>query len=211
MKNSRNVQVLLSQERSCLKDESPDPVHVLRSTSPERLHRQLSGDLDNILLMALRKEPSRRYASVDQFSEDIRRHFEARPVSARKDTIRYRTGKFISRHKAGAAAVVLVLISLIAGIIATTWQARIARQERDRARLEARKAEQINTFVQSMLSSADPEASGKDVTVAEILQEASRRVDSELKGQPEIAAEVKTTLAQTYMGLGLYEAAEPVV
>jgi serine/threonine-protein kinase len=194
-----------------LNGELHDPVYVLRSTSPDRLQRQLSGDLDNILLMALRKEPLRRYASVDQFSEDIRRHLEALPVSARKDTIRYRTGKFISRHRAAAVAVALVLISLIAGIITTTWQARIARQERDRARLEARKAEQINTFVQSMLSSADPEASGKDVTVAEILQEASRRVDTELKDQPEIAAEVKTTLAQTYMGLGLYEAAEPLL
>ncbi len=194
-----------------LKEALPEPVHVLRATTPERLQRQLSGDLDNILMMALRKEPARRYVSVDQFSEDIRRHIESLPVSARKDTIRYRSGKFISRHKAGAAAVLLVLISLIAGIITTTWQARIARQERDRARLEARKAEQINTFVQSMLSSADPEASGKDVTVAEILEEASNRVDSELKGQPEIAAEVKTTLAKTYMGLGLYEAAEPLL
>ncbi len=186
------------------------PIHELRKTTPEKLHRQLSGDLDNILMMALRKEQARRYPSIDHFSEDIRRHLEGLPVSARKDTIRYRSAKFISRNKAGVTAAILIIISLIAGIIATTWQARIARDQRDRAMLEAKKAAQINAFVQNMLSSADPEVSGKDVTIAQILQQASSRVDSELKGQPEIASEVKTTLARTYMGLGLYDKAEPL-
>jgi eukaryotic-like serine/threonine-protein kinase len=101
----------------------------------------LKGDLDNIVLMAMRKEPARRYSSVGQFSEDIRRHLEGLPVIARKDTLRYRSGKFIRRHKVGMVAVALIVLSLIGGIIATvsqakraTKQARVAARERDHAR-----------------------------------------------------------------------------
>ncbi len=96
--------------------------------STEKLSKRLSGDLDNILLMALRKEPQRRYASVEQFAEDIRRHLENLPVLARKDTARYRTAKFITRHKAGVAAAVVVAIAITAGMAATLHEARIAQR-----------------------------------------------------------------------------------
>jgi len=89
---------------------------------------QLRGDLDNIALMALRKEPQRRYSSVEQFSEDIRRHLEGLPVIARKDTVVYRTTKFIQRHKAGVGAMALMLLILLAGVLATQRQARIAER-----------------------------------------------------------------------------------
>ncbi len=85
------------------------------------------------MLLALRKEPARRYQSVEQFSEDIRRHLEERPVHARKDTAGYRTAKFVRRNKLALAAAALVLVSLIGGIIATSWQARIATREKARA------------------------------------------------------------------------------
>jgi tetratricopeptide (TPR) repeat protein/tRNA A-37 threonylcarbamoyl transferase component Bud32 len=93
----------------------------------------LRGDLDNIVLMALRKEPERRYQSVEQFSEDIRRHLEERPVLARKDTVSYRAAKFARRNKAGLAAAALVLFILVGGIVATSRQARIAMREKARA------------------------------------------------------------------------------
>src|SRR5271154_2182170 len=98
-----------------------------------KLSRQLKGDLDNILLMALRKEPQRRYASVDLFSEDIRRHMEGLPVAAHGDTFGYRTSKFVQRHKAGVAAAALVVLSLIAGLTTTMWQARRAQAAQARA------------------------------------------------------------------------------
>lgn len=93
----------------------------------------LRGDLDNITLMALRKEPARRYASVEQFSEDLRRYREGLPVLARADKFGYRAGKFVTRHKVGVAAATLVALSLVAGLAATLWQARIARQQTARA------------------------------------------------------------------------------
>jgi hypothetical protein len=99
----------------------------------DRLRRQLAGDLDNIVLKALSKEPQRRYASVDQFSEDVRRHLAGLPVLARKDTWGYRTTKFVRRNRAIVGAGVVTFAVLVAGVIATTWQARVARAERARA------------------------------------------------------------------------------
>jgi tetratricopeptide (TPR) repeat protein/tRNA A-37 threonylcarbamoyl transferase component Bud32 len=111
----------------------PSTAIVRGQRSEVRSRKLLRGDLDNIVLKALRKEPERRYASVGQFSEDIRRHLEGRPVLAHKGTVRYRASKFIARYKAGVAAVALVVLALVAGIITTAWQARIATIERARA------------------------------------------------------------------------------
>jgi len=93
----------------------------------------LRGDLDNIVLMAMRKEPARRYSSVAQFSEDIRRHLANLPVVARPDTWRYRSSKFIRRHKVGVLTAALIALALLAGMATTTWQARVAQRERLRA------------------------------------------------------------------------------
>lgn len=103
-------------------------------------HRSsLRGDLDNIVLMALRKEPERRYQSVEQFAEDIRCYLQGRPISARSDSLVYRTSKFVRRNKLAVAAAALVLFSLLGGIVTTTRAARIA--ETERARAEANLAE----------------------------------------------------------------------
>ena len=107
--------------------------HRMRVADTDRLRKRLAGDLDTIVLKALNKEPSRRYASVDQFSEDIRRHLAGRPVIARSDTLGYRTAKFVRRNRTAVAGAVLVALALIAGTIATAWQAREARRERARA------------------------------------------------------------------------------
>src|SRR6185295_18578827 len=85
------------------------------STTQKRLH----ADLDNIVMMAMRKEPQRRYATAEQFAEDIQRHLHGLPVRARADTFRYRTGKFIRRHKFGVAAALLVTLTLLIGVVAT--------------------------------------------------------------------------------------------
>lgn len=112
---------------------TPELVGGLRGESPEKLQRLLTGDLDNIVMKAIRKEPSGRYNSVEQFSEDVRRHLEGLPITARKGTVAYRCQKFVSRHKPTVAAAALVLLSLIAGVALTAREARIARKEQARA------------------------------------------------------------------------------
>ena len=116
---------------------SPLNINVISHTGPEtsavKLRRRLSGDLDDIVLMSLRKEPLRRYPSVEQFAEDIRRHLEGLPVTARPDSWKYRTGKFATRHKLGVAATVLVLVAVLGGVAATVREARIAAVNERRA------------------------------------------------------------------------------
>jgi non-specific serine/threonine protein kinase/serine/threonine-protein kinase len=112
---------------------TPDSISRMRNTQPARLRRQLKGDLDNVVLMALRKEPQRRYASVEQFSEDIGHYLEGRPVIARPATAAYRAAKFVGRHKAGVIAGALAVLALIGGALATAWQAQVARAQKARA------------------------------------------------------------------------------
>ena len=108
----------------------------------------LKGDLDNIVLMALRKEPERRYQSVEQFADDIRRHLGARPVLARRDTIGYRTRKFIERNRVATAAALLILVSLVGGLVATIWQAHRAKLEKARAE---RRFDDVRQLARSVL------------------------------------------------------------
>jgi hypothetical protein len=97
------------------------------------LIKSLRGDLDNIVLMALRKETQRRYSSVAEFSDDIQRYLEGWPVGARQDTAWYRTSKFVGRHRISVIAAVVVLLSLLGGVVGTAWQAHAARLARARA------------------------------------------------------------------------------
>ncbi|MEY2509449.1 MAG: eukaryotic-like serine/threonine-protein kinase [Verrucomicrobiota bacterium] len=115
--------------------------------------RLLRGDLDNIVLMAMRRDAARRYRSVEQFSEDIRRHLTGRPVIARADTLSYRAGKFWRRNKLGIAAAVLLLLTLIGGIVATARQARRARVQEKRARAEQARAERRFNDVRKLANS----------------------------------------------------------
>src|SRR5881398_1411326 len=122
--------------REITNTEPPRPSTVVSNNNQQSEitnQKFLRGDLDNIVLMALRKEPERRYQSVEQFSEDIGRHLAARPVLARKDTIGYRAGKFVRRNKVATAAASSVFFSLLSGIVATTWEAQRAKAEKARA------------------------------------------------------------------------------
>ncbi len=132
---------------------TPEQVSRTREGSPAKLQRRLEGDLDNITLMALRKEPHRRYASVEQLTEDVRRHLKALPVTATTGSWRYRAGKFVKRHKAGMVAALAVLITLLAGMGATVREARIARQQAEIARTERARAERRFNDVRRLANS----------------------------------------------------------
>jgi len=173
-----------------------------RAVNPERLRRRLKGDLDNIVLMALRKEALRRYSSVEQLSEDIRRFLVGLPVHARRGTSAYRTAKFIGRHKAALGAAAAVLVSLMAFTAFTV-------RERGRAERAAAKLSAINDFLQEMLGAANPfDGTRHDVKVREVLSNAAGRAEESFESEPEIRAAVQHTIGVAYSRLGLYDEAE---
>jgi serine/threonine-protein kinase len=179
-----------------------------RHSAPAQLARRLRGDLDTIVLAALRKEPERRYASVAELATDIRRHLDRMPVSARPDTFDYRVGKFVQRHALASALVACSLLLLLLGSAGLAWQANLASHQRDRAVLARQQSEAINDFLQNMLASVDPARSGRTVTVREVLDDAARRLDGELLDQPLVRASLRRTIGTTYLALGLYDEAE---
>jgi len=112
---------------------TPETVSKARDSQPDRLRRQLEGDLDNIVLKAMRKEPQRRYSSVEQFSEDLRRYLDGLPVIARKDTFSYRSSKFVRRNRLGVTAAAVILLLLALGVAGIARQRVIANRQRARA------------------------------------------------------------------------------
>jgi serine/threonine-protein kinase len=173
--------------------------------APESTRRRIAGDLDNIVLKALSKEPERRYSTVERMIEDVRRHLDGMPVLARPATLRYRSGKFIRRHTAPLAAAASVVL-LLAGL--TGFYTRQLANERDNARQEARKTEEVKGFVLSLFETNDPTLSrGEDISARDLLDAGAERVDTELADQPEIQSEMYTVVAGLYEELGIYDQA----
>ena len=127
---------------------TPEAISQTRDGNVDKLRRRLAGDLDNILLKALRNEPERRYASVQELSADIQRHLTGLPVLAREDTFAYRAGKFIQRNKASVAAAAVVAITLFTASVVTSWQASVAKRERAKAE---RRFKDIRSLTNSFL------------------------------------------------------------
>jgi eukaryotic-like serine/threonine-protein kinase len=174
--------------------------------------RRLRGDLDSIVQEALRKEPERRYASVERLADDVERHLAGLPVAARGDTVGYRAGRFVLRHRYSMGAAVLVAALLVAWAVTATVQARTIAHERDRARAEAVKAEQVKGFVLRLFEKADPnEARSDALTARELLDRGWSSIQSELAGHPDVQAELLDTVGQIYRELGAYDRAEPLL
>jgi serine/threonine-protein kinase len=170
----------------------------------ERLRRELDGDLDNIVLMALRKEPARRYASVPALADDVRCVLEHRPVKAQADSWVYRTGKFVRRHRAGvvASSVMALLLAGLSGVYLHRLDAERTLAQRERAT-----AQQVTAFLSELFENASPEVQGKaELTVREMVDGAAGRVDRELAGQAEVQLELLRILGRVYRHLGQWQA-----
>ncbi|MEL7451364.1 MAG: serine/threonine-protein kinase, partial [Pseudomonadota bacterium] len=183
-----------------------EDVAATHGQSAERVRRKLVGDLDTIVLMAMRKEPDRRYPSVRALSDDIERYRKRMPVVARPDTMGYRLSRFVDRHRAGLAASVAVT-AVIAALV-TFYTMRLS-DERDRARLQASRAEQVSRFLTNIFELPDPgEAVGESLTAREMLSRGAARAERELAAQPGVQSELMATIARVYEGIGLYDDAE---
>lgn len=173
-----------------------------------RLHRRLQGDLDAIVMKALRKEPEERYGSAAELAEDIRRHLVGLPVEAQRGNWFYYTSKFVRRNKLAIATLIL----LIGFAITATVQWRKAADERTQAELERSraernqaKAEKVTNFLTELFESATPDATrGAEVPILEVLDRGKERIEEELIDEPDIRAEIWGTLGTVYQSLGLY-------
>jgi eukaryotic-like serine/threonine-protein kinase len=173
-----------------------------------QLRRQLSGDLDTIVLMALRPEPERRYGSVEQLTDDLRRHLDGLPVRARRDTFTYRAGKFLRRNRLAVSAAA-VIFGLALGLATTaTLQARriarereVAEQQRARAERERDKAQRVAKFMAALFETA---GNTQEMTARELLDQGAAKLYGELAGDdPEVRATLLAAIGGVYAEIGL--------
>ena len=179
-----------------------------RGTTPARLRRRLRGDLDTIVMKALRKEPERRYPTIAALHDDLDRFLNGLPVLARPDSVVYRARKFASRHRAALGIAATLLILVAGGVV----RERTLRSE---AEAEARKTKAVEEYLVDVFDVADPLAPpgqrGDDVTARALLDRGAVRVDSALATQPDVQAELRSVLGRVYVNLGLFDTAEPLL
>ena len=172
--------------------------HLGAGSARQASHR-IAGDLDAIVLAALRKEPERRYGSADQLARDLRAFLDGMPVTARPDGMGYRLGKFVRRRRIELAAGGVAVAALVGGIVVSRARAQEAERERTRA-------VEITAFLTNMLIAANPSELGREVTMREVMDSAAVRADA-LRDRPALEIEIRTVIAGTYLGLGSYDEA----
>ncbi|HEY8376605.1 MAG TPA: tetratricopeptide repeat protein, partial [Nannocystis sp.] len=184
-----------------------------RATTPERLRGRLRGDLDAIVATALARDPARRYASAGELLADVERHLAGFPVEARGPSLRYRAASFVRRHRVGVAAAAAIVLSLVGGLGAALWQAGRAARERDEARIERARAEQMAGFVLGLFAAADPFTQERLDTLRarDLVDRGVGRVRTELADQPEVRVRMLATLGEVYTNLGLYGEAQALL
>jgi serine/threonine-protein kinase len=183
-------------------------------SSSTELRSILRGDLDTIVLKALRKEPERRYDSANQLADDLRRFLDGRPVSAHPDRWTYRARKFARRHRGGVAAAVMIVLLLIGYGVTITRHSQRTQAALHRAQAEAQKSEQITDFLIGLFERADLYRSsgstarlGDTITTRGLLDQGAARARRELSGQPEVQATMLYTLGRIYRQHGDHDEA----
>jgi serine/threonine-protein kinase len=187
-------------------------IAAARGTSPARLARSLAGDIDRVVLKALQPEPGRRYGSAGQMGDDLQRLLDGRPVMAQPDTLAYRTRRFVGRHRVGVAMATAVCALVLAFSVLAVRQARAVAMERDRARMEASRAERVSVLVTDLFKLAEPAAGrGDTITARELLDRGAHRIAMELQGDPGTQRALFTSIARVYGNLGLHDQAIEVL
>ncbi len=190
----------------------PDAAHAVRNDEPTRAglaSHALRGDLETILHRALEKDPARRYPTPADLAADLRRSLRHQPIHARPPSRAYRAAKFIRRHRVGFFATSTVIAALLLATAALSLSLLRVRAARDLATTRAAQADAVTTFLQDMLSSVRPSrARGTEVTVAQVLDDASTRIDHELADQPLVEASIRLAIGVTYRTLSNFDDAD---
>ncbi|MGQ0722112.1 MAG: tetratricopeptide repeat protein [Candidatus Eiseniibacteriota bacterium] len=196
-------------ERVVCEAEPPPPSSV---ASDAALRRTLSGDLDTIALKALAKAPQRRYASVEALADDLRRYLDGRPVLARPDSTAYRVRKFVRRHRWAVTAAAAVVLSLLAGVAGTSWQAEEARAHAETASMERDRAQRVSEMLVKLFEGTDPGTVGPEAAaVRGLLDRGRERMEADLEDDPAVRATLALTMGRAYRNLGVYADAETLL
>ncbi len=189
-------------------DPTPESISRARGVGPQQLARQLDDDLDDIVLKAMRSTPQRRYSSVEQLAEDLRRHREGLPVIARQGNLSYRLSKFLRRNRLAIAGATVVLLLIASFVAATVLQSAEVARERDQARRERDEKQQVLALVEEVFQLADPgQARGETFTVREALDRSAGLIGPRLGTVPALEAALRETIGKIYFNLGLFEEA----
>lgn len=216
----------LAQAERRVREEQPAPpshaLEALRSDYGETFSGVVDADLDTVILKALRKEPSHRYASANALADDLGRYLAGLPVAARDPTLPYRATKFVRRNRVRVLAASIVSLLFATAAVGTVWQARVATASGEQARAAlaqaqaaAERTQRVNDFLQRILQTPNPswyvenERKGPEVTVLEALVDAAGRIEIDLADDPGIQADIHHTLGDTYRALGQWDAMTP--
>ena len=177
----------------------------------QRISRALSGELDAIVLMALRPETDRRYASAKELGDDLQRWLDGRAVRAQPDTIGYRARTFVRRNRLAVAGVAVGVAAMAVGTFVSIRQATVARVERDHARLEQARTTRVSEFFQRVMNQAQPREGGRALTVTEAISRAIPLIDTSFAREPDIKAAVQLSIGSTLQNLEQRERARPLI
>ncbi len=190
----------------------PGAVAAKCGTTVQRLRRQLAGDIDAIILKAMRKEPEQRYASAEQIIEDLRRQRTGQPVIALQGGRRYRAAKFLRRNSLGVSLALVIAISLVGFAMTMALHAKRMSEQRDLAAIARDRAEQVSSFLVNIFSAADPyQAQGKEITAKELLERGADRIRNDLTQQPEVRAQMLESIGYAFQRQELPERAIPLL
>jgi non-specific serine/threonine protein kinase/serine/threonine-protein kinase len=182
-----------------------------RREDAQSLYRRVRGELDWITVKALENDRTRRYASCSELAADLRRYLEDQPVLAGPPTARYRVGKFVRRNRMGVAVAGAAVIFLLAFAITMAVQAERIAAERDRANREAETSLRVSKFMTDMFKISDPRKGGNQVTARELLDQASRNIETGLANNPQVQAQMMNVMGSVYENLGLYPEAQTLL
>lgn len=199
---------VITEAARIIREDDPTPLSAI--------NRSLRGDIETIIAKTLEKDRSRRYQSASELAADIRRFLNDEPIVARPASTFYQFRKFARRNKAVVTATIAVILALAGGLIYSNLQrskaiaaGRLAREEAERAKTEARKAARTVAFLENMLAKATPvNADDRDLTVAEVMEASAKEVETELADEPIVLASVQTTIGRTLASLARYDEAE---